>query len=112
MSATYNITTYQGDNFALSFTVTGDYSTYLHTMTISTTVNGAAVTLALTSPTEITRTYSAVTGLTTCVASMTPAQSSALGGLLYFYDYEVSLLPFTCLTLLNGTFSVTQEVTH
>jgi len=112
MSATYNITTYQGDNFVLSFTVTGDYSAYLHTMTISTTVNGAAVTLALTSASAITRTYSATTGLTTCTASITPAESSALAGLLYFYDYQVSQLPFTCLTLLNGTFSVTQEVSH
>lgn len=111
MSATYNITTYQGDNFVLTFTVTGDYSTYLHNMTIASSLNGAIV-LALTSPGgAITRTYSAITGLTTCVATITPAQSSALTNTLYFYDYQVSLLPTTCLTLLNGSFSVTLEVT-
>lgn len=109
MSATYNITTYQGDNFVLSFTVTGDYSAYLHTMTIASSLNGAVV-LALTSASAITRTYSGTTGLTTCTASITPAQSSALTNTLYFYDYQVSQLPTTCLTLLNGSFSVTLEV--
>jgi hypothetical protein len=111
MPAKYDIKTYQGDSFTLTFTLEGDWSSYLHTFTIKTAY-GTSATLTLTSATSaVTRTYSAGTNLTTCVLTMTPAQTSALAqGTVYAYDYQVSNLPTYCQTLLYGTLSLTGEI--
>ena len=112
MAGTYNFTVYQGDNYNLYFTVSGDYSAYTHKMAIAIGLEATTATILLEEGTGITQSYDAVTGKTTCVASLSAAQSAGLDAeRIYFYDYQV-VSGSNVLTLLAGTIAVTPQVTE
>lgn len=112
--AKYDIATYEGDTFVLTFTIEGDWDGHDIRMTIRTVPSNNTVFKSYTSNPAlgITATYNAGTDLTTVVITLPATDMDDFdASTIYFYDIDFTLAGVVQ-TMLYGNFTVQAEVSR
>lgn len=116
-TAAYSFAIYQGDTYALVFTVGNsdgsplDTTAYTARLDLEATLGGATVLTLSTANGKIVQTYDGTTGKTSIVCTFSAADTAALSLGVYWYDFQWTLPDATVWTPMAGRINVTKDIT-